>query len=96
MSTIAAVMRRSYTADMFDDLAAVPHLRAWDKATGVTTLTFDGVLDENTTHAIRARMESTDDTDQASRTGLRVDRDALTDDDPLRRLYDYVLGDAGL
>lgn len=76
---------------MFADLTSVPHVR--DYAKPVTTLTFDAALDAATVDAIWARMESTDDADQARRADLRADRDALAADDPLRRLYDYMLGD---
>ena len=93
MTTIAATMTRSYTPDMFDDLTDVPHVRTFDRPSGVTTLTFDGVLPPEVEHAIWARMESRDDADQSRRATLRADRDALPADDPLRRLYDYTLGD---
>ena len=76
-TTITATMRRSYTADMFDDLNVGPHVRAWDKATGVTTLTFDAALDNPTAEAIRCRMTSRDDTDQAARATLKGQRDAV-------------------
>lgn len=93
MTAISAVMRRSYFVAMFADLTDVAHTRTFDKPTGVTTLTFDGDLDEATAEAIWARMESTDDADQARRAVLRADRDVLAADDPVRRLYDYMLGD---
>lgn len=86
-------MRRSYTPGMFADLTLVPHVRAFDKATSVTTLTFDGELPAGVAEAIWARMESTDDVNQAKRATLRADRAALDEADPLRRLYDAVLGD---
>lgn len=91
MTTIAAVMRRSYTADMFDDLTDVPHARSWDKATGVTTLTFDADLDEQTTAAIRDRMTSKDDDDQAARANLRVLRDAVEADPTLANVAALVV-----
>lgn len=93
MTTISAVMRRTYTPTMFDDLTDVLHTRAFDKATSITTLTFDGDLEPAVSDAIWARMESRDDVDQAKRAALRADRDALAAGDPLRRLYDYVLGE---
>lgn len=95
MSTvIAGVMARSYTGlDMFADLTPAALVRTFDKATGVSTLTFDDDLDDATVQAINDRMTSRDDADQARRADLRADRDGLADDDPLRRLYDYVLGD---
>ena len=93
MTTIAAVMARSYIPEMFADLTDVPHTRTFDRPSGVTTLAFDGTLSTEDEHAIWARMESRNDVDQAKRATLRADRDALPVGDPLRRLYDYVLGD---
>lgn len=72
MTTVVAVMARSYTPAMFDDLTDVEHARTFDKPTGVTTLTFDGDLDAETAAAIWARMESASDADQANRANLRV------------------------
>lgn len=111
MTTVSAVMRRSYTADMFADLGLPPHARTYDKP--VTTLTFDGVLTAAEQEAVWARMESADDADQGRRANLRADRDAvLTAADPttldealamialLRTAVvdglNYVLGDTGL
>lgn len=91
MTTVSAVMRRSYSPTMFDDLNLPAHTRAWDKPTAVTTLTFVGELTDAQVDAVWARMESTNDADQAARAVLRADHDALAEDDPLRRLYDYQL-----
>ena len=93
MTTISATMTRSYTPDMFADLTDVPHARTFDRPSGVTTLTFDGTLSPEVEAAIWSRMESRDDADQLRRATLRADRNALAADDPLRRLYDYTLGD---
>lgn len=54
---------------------------------------FTADLDEATARAVRDRLMSCNDTDQADRATLRADRDALAADDPLRRLYNYVLGE---
>lgn len=98
-TVVVAPMRRSYTSAMFDDLLPVGVVVV-SRAVGkpAWTLTFCGTapgpaLDEATVAAVVARMESTDDADQSRRATLRADRDALVADDPLRRLYDYVLGD---
>lgn len=93
MTVIAAVMARFYTFGMFDDLTDVPHTRTFDSMSKVTTLTFDGALSAEVEVAICDRMTSKNDIDQAKRAALRADRDALATEDPLRRLYDYVLGD---
>lgn len=74
MTTIAARMARSYAANMFADLTDVPHARSL--VAGVTTLTFDGDLDAETERAVRDRMTSRDDDDQAARADLRAKRDA--------------------
>lgn len=94
MTVIAAVMRRSYTAGMFDDVtegAACVYTR--DRSTGIVTLDFPADLSSDQAAAVYARMESKDDADQAARAALRADRDELPEDDSLRRLYDYVLGE---
>lgn len=54
---------------------------------------FTADLDEATATAIADRMVSADPAVLAARATLRADRDALDAEDPLRRLYDYVLGD---
>ncbi len=60
---------------------------------GRVTFTFDVDLPDAVVLAVRARLDSTCDEDQAARADLRADRDALDPADPLRRLYNYVLGD---
>lgn len=103
MTVIAAVFARSYALDMFDDLAVVggevvPHTSSRDKATGVTTLTFAVDLDPATVTAIRDRMTSRNDDDQAARANLRDLRDAAAEGDieNIRALavaaIDYWLG----
>lgn len=77
MTTVSAVMARSYTPDMFDDLELPPHTRDRDPVTRVTTLVFDADLTPEQAGAVWARMESIDDVDQARRAGLRAGRDAL-------------------
>lgn len=89
---VAAVMRRSYTADMFADLTDIPHARTWDRVTGVTTLTFDADLDAATVQAIWAQMESTDDGDQARRAALREAATAGATN-LAQMLVAYTLGD---
>lgn len=96
MTTIAAVMARSYTSHMFDDLTDpdLSHTRTLDKQTGVTTLVFAGELDGATEDAIRDRMTSRNDADQAARDVLRERRDALVEGDTMRLVIDYVLGES--
>lgn len=55
---------------------------------------FTADLDAATVAAVRERMVTADPVVVAARSVLRSDRDALAADDPLRRLYDYVLGEA--
>lgn len=98
MTSISAVMARSYSPDMFADLGLWP-VREWDKASGVTTLVFDGDLDAPIVAAIRARMTSRDDADQAARANLAALRDSVTADPSLENVAAlatavaaYVLG----
>ena len=93
MTSVAAVMRRIYTADMFADLNVPSHVRTWDKATGVTTLTFAGELDPATVDAIWSRMESRHDADQQQRAALRAAAAALPEGSDLRLTICYLLGD---
>lgn len=73
MTSVVAVMRRSYTVGMFDDLTGgLVCTRTLDKATGITTLDFDGDLTNEQVDAVWARMESKDDADQAQRAALRA------------------------
>lgn len=87
-TTVTARLARSFNDDLFAglDLPEV-HEVAIDK--GLWSITFDGVLSPEQTAAAWARMESTDDTDQAHRALLRtpgiVNRCDL--------LTAYVLGD---
>lgn len=69
-TTVAAVMARSFRPDMFDDLAPLVDPRP-KRVDGTTVLVFDGALDDETVTAIRDRMTSRDDEDQADRTKLR-------------------------
>ena len=97
MTVIVVCAARSYSPAMFEDLTDVPHVRVFDKPSGVTTLTFDGDLSAEVADAIWARMESKNDADQAKRADLRAARDAVTGDDPIsvavRAAIDYQLGD---
>lgn len=95
MSVVTAAMVRDMKPTMFDDLLGdYPGASYTSKrANGLTTLTFNVDLDDATAAAIRERMATHDDADLALRAVLRADRDALAPDDPLRRLYDYMLGD---
>ena len=93
-TTVTAAAARSIGYDTFTDLLPEGcRVEAVRKEGALLAVTFSGELDAATVTAIRDRMTSRDDTDQARRAQLRADRDALADDDPLRRLYDYVLGD---
>lgn len=98
MTTIAAVMRRSYTAGMFDDLDVPPHTREYVKP--VTTLTFTPDLTPTQAAQVWTRMESTDDVDQAKRANLRALRDAVVAAPTLENVAalatanaNYLLGD---
>lgn len=95
MTTVSAGMRRSYTAGMFDDLGLPAHTRTWDKATGVTTLTFAEALTSEQAEQVWARMESADDVDQAARASLRALRDA-TEDAPTPTTLEDALAQVGL
>lgn len=91
MTTISGrVVRKPLGPTSFDDL--LPEGVRLVRITP-TGLEFSADLDATTTAAIYARMTSTDDVDQAKRAVLMADRDMLADGDPLRRLYDYMLGD---
>lgn len=70
-TVLTGKMRRSYAPGMFSDLTQVPHVRTWDRASGVTTLTFPDGLDEDKAAEVWARVESSDDTDQARRAAVR-------------------------
>lgn len=57
------------------------------------TFTYDVELAPDVAAAVWARLDSTCEYDRERRAVLRADRDALTDGDPLRRLYNGFLGD---
>ncbi len=82
---------RSLTVDMYADITG-PGV-AVRRGRDFQGLEFDADLDPWQVAAIKDRMESKDDVDQARRAALRADRDELDPEDGLRRLYDYVLGD---
>lgn len=69
-TTITAPLRRSYNADLFAGLD-LPPVTAASNSRGVWSITFDGVLTAAQERSAWARMESTDDTDQARRAVLR-------------------------
>lgn len=95
-STVVSVCpRRPYGFDTVTDLTdgVKPVSISRPDAAGCVAFTFDVDLDAATVEAVWARLESTDDADQAARAVLRAHRDALDAEDPLRCLYDYVLGD---
>lgn len=83
------VRRKSLTLDAFADITEAPIVRPIRP----DRIEFDGDLTEEQQTAVWLRMESVNDVDQERRANLRSDRDALPEGDPLRRLYDYVLGD---
>lgn len=90
MTRVDGKVRRPISLNLYADITGPDvSLVRWGK----DFLEFDGVLSSEQVAAIWARMESTDDVDQAKRAALRADRDALDVADPLRRLYDYTLGD---
>lgn len=64
-------MARSFSPDMFADITdAAP---SWDRAAGV--MSFDAELSPEDVTAVRDRMTSRDDVDQAERALLRAARD---------------------
>lgn len=101
---VCAEMRRpQFVSTMFDDLLPVGvRLASYVMRKPCWTLTFEGTapgpaLDEATTEAVRERMESSDDVDQAARADLRLKRDAVLGDDPIaqavRAAINYLLGE---
>lgn len=66
---VTAPMVRSFRPDMFDDLGVT--VADWSLESGVASLTFDADLDDATVQAIRDRMTSRDDEDQAERAVQR-------------------------
>lgn len=96
--TVTSPMRRtSYNDDMFADLVR-PDVRITARVPGKPcwSLTFLGTepgpaLSDAEKAAVVARMDSTDDTNQARRAALRACRDALVEGDTMRLVIDYVL-----
>lgn len=86
---VGCVRRKGLTLAAFADITDAPIITP----IRADRIEFAGTLTDEQVRAVWARMESTDDADQAKRAVLRADRDALAEGDPLRRLYDYVLGD---
>lgn len=75
MSTVVAgVMVRDRTPDMFDDLLTAYPGTSYtaQRANGITALTFNVDLDDETAAAIRDRMTSRDDADMAKRANIRA------------------------
>ena len=95
-----ADLRRSVSPDMFDDIltsAGLPAEEPEFSGSGqMLAVAFVAELDDVTATAVRDRLLTSDGAQESARATLRADRDALPADDPLRRLYDYVLGDSGL
>lgn len=87
MTTVSGTRRRVVGPDTFADLTDVPV--ALDGIT-LTGITFDGDLTPSEADAVWARMESSDDADQAARAALRAAGDATNLAQILRA---YVLGD---
>ena len=93
MSTfVAGPLVRSVGPGSFSDLPGMAEVRVL--AIEGDGITFDADLTPEQVEAIWWRMTSTDDADETKRRALAADRDALPAYDPLRRLYDYLLGDA--
>ena len=82
--------QRSMCPTLLDDITAAD----WTYAVGdrMFTVTVDAELGAETCEKIRDRLVTADAAAEARRAQLRADRDALAEDDPLRRLYDEVLG----
>lgn len=92
MTSIQGRVLRGIELDTFADITDVPLVIPSGIDSG--GLLFDGDLTPDQVEAVWSRMTSRDDADQTARATLRADRDALPELDPLRRLYDYLLGDA--
>lgn len=69
---IIAVPRRPYGYDAYLDLHPVPPLNITETPGGRLAVTFAGVLAPAVVAAIRGRITSTDDDDQAARLTLRA------------------------
>jgi hypothetical protein len=88
-TTVIAPMRRSFQADMFVDLTGPDVAVVKTVGKPCWTFVFDAVLSEETVAAIRGRVTSTDDVDEAARAGMRGLRGqllALVDLDPVTQL----------
>jgi hypothetical protein len=81
---------RSMCPSLLDDLTNADW--TYEVTASVFTVTLDADLDAATCEKIRDRLVTPDAAAEARRAQLRADRDALAEDDPLRRLYDEVLG----
>lgn len=94
MTVVSAAAARSIGYDTFVDLLPEEcRVESVRREGSLLAVAFSCELDGVTVAAVRDRMTSRDDVDQSRRAVLRADRDALVEGDPLRRLYDYVLGD---
>lgn len=92
MTTVTGRLRRGLKLDSFADITDVAVLDIAPVCDEVA-VTFDGVLTPEQVAAVLSRMDSTGASDEAARAELRADRAALKARDPLRRLYDYLLGE---
>lgn len=76
--TVTAVARRPQIGyDTFTDLPVPAVVEIARCGGGQLAVVFDGDLDDTQVAAVKARMESVDDADQAARAALAGDRDAL-------------------
>lgn len=75
MTSVSAPMGRAYTPGMFGDLTGGATERLLSADSGTYVIEFDAELDEATAAAIRERMASRDDDDQANRAALRAAAD---------------------
>lgn len=76
MTEVQAVMARSLTPDMFDDLTDAAPM-TWARNGRLTALTFDADLTPEQADAVWARMTSRDDAHQAKRASLDTRRKAV-------------------
>ena len=70
-TSVTARLRRSYNASLFDGLNLPPVVDFW-VADGLWSVLFDGELTDADVFAAWARMESSDDTDEARRAAVSV------------------------
>lgn len=91
-TTVCGRRRRQIDRTSFGDItdAVVLDIAPCPEGTAVT---FAAALTPEQVTAVERRMDSTGPDNELERSTLFADRDALAEDDPLRRLYDYVLGD---